>query len=67
MKAKLCIEHAYIALGNLEEGVNSRQCAERGVKMLEVSIAKMGWVDTGDIIVTVHPDCEAEFKDYTTT
>ena len=64
MKSKLSIEHAYILVDNLQEGVNSRQCASRGIQILEASITKMGWVDTSDIIVTIHPDFEVRFKDW---
>jgi hypothetical protein len=63
MKNKMAIEHCYIKIDNLKEGVNSRQCASRGIVILQASITRMGWVDTADIIVTVHPDCELQFKD----
>jgi hypothetical protein len=47
----------------LKPGINARQCAARGIEILEQSIRTNEWVDQSVIYVTVDPTSEAQFKD----
>jgi hypothetical protein len=62
LDSKTAIRSVYLPYTHLKDGVNSRQCAARGISILEASIKKMGWVD-GEVFVTVHSSYEAQFRD----
>jgi hypothetical protein len=46
----------------MKPGANARQCAARGVAIVEQSILDNEWVDQAVVYVTVEPACEAQFR-----
>jgi len=60
--SKTVVPHVLLPFLNLKEGLNTRQCAQRGISILEESIRLNGWVDTSIVYVTVQTECEEEFR-----
>ena len=48
---------------NMKPGANARQCAQRGVSIVEQSIRDNDWVDQSVVHVTLDPACEAKFRE----
>ena len=62
LKSKTVICHIELLFTSMKPGANARQCAARGVAIVETSILDNEWVDQAVVYVTVEPACEAQFK-----
>jgi hypothetical protein len=62
LKSKTVIRHVELPFTSMKPGANARQCAQRGVAIVEQSILDNEWVDQAVVYVTVEPACEAQFK-----
>jgi hypothetical protein len=63
MQSKVVLSDVELPVHSLKPGTNARQCATRGVEILEQSIKMNEWVDQNIIYVTVDPACEQRFRD----
>ena len=63
MQSKVVIDNVQLPIWHLKPGTNARQCAARGIQIVEQSIRINEWVDQNLIYVTVDPASEVLFKD----
>jgi hypothetical protein len=63
LQSKVVLNDVELPIWNLKPGTNARQCARRGIEILEQSIRTNEWVDQNILYVTVEPNCEQRFRD----